>query len=58
MTMKEKEAREVRNNGNQLSCPVCYGTRFWTRRTLLNTPGVTFFGFDRLNKTAKKLHLR
>jgi len=51
--MKKKEIHEVQIKGNKLTCPVCDGTHFWTRRTLLNTPGVTFLGFDWLNKTAK-----
>lgn len=51
--MKNKEAKEVEIKGNKLSCPVCGHSEFWTRKTLLNTPGVTFFGFDWMNKTSK-----
>ena len=51
--MKKNEAKEVYVKGSQLECPVCKGTRFWERSTLLNTPGFTFLNFDWLNKSAK-----
>jgi len=51
--VKDKKARGIHIDGKQLTCPVCEGTQFWTRRTLLNTAGVSFLGFDFLNKTAK-----
>lgn len=50
--MRNKEPQEVKIKGNTLICPVCGGTHYRTRRTLLNTPGVSFLGFDWLNKTA------
>lgn len=48
-----KEAREVEVRGKQLVCPVCGETKFWERRTLMNTAGATFFGFDWANKEAQ-----
>jgi rubrerythrin len=39
--------------GNPLECPVCKHDRFWTRKTLLNTAGATFWGFDWANRQAR-----
>jgi DNA-directed RNA polymerase subunit RPC12/RpoP len=39
--------------GHQLKCPICGFDRFWTRRTLMNTPGLTFLGFEWANKQAE-----
>lgn len=38
-----------------VACPVCGHTRFWTRRSLMNTPGLTFFDLDWANRTARNL---
>lgn len=51
-TMKKPEYLERTVKGNRLECPVCRHKRFRTRRTLMNTPGMTFFGFDWANRTA------
>lgn len=39
--------------GHQLVCPVCAHGRFWKRRTLMNTPGLTFFGMEWANRQAE-----
>lgn len=39
--------------GHPLTCAVCGHDKFWTRKTLMNTPGVTFLGFDWANKQAE-----
>ena len=49
---KELEFKEYEVKGHNLVCPVCNHNRFWTRKTLMNTPGATFFGFDWINKEA------
>ena len=46
------EAAEYHIQGNQLVCPICKHTQFWTRTTLMNTRGATFFKFDWANKEA------
>lgn len=39
--------------GNDLRCPVCGHDTFWKRRTLMNTPGMTFFGVEWANRQAE-----
>ena len=39
-------------NGKDLQCPHCEHNRFWTRATLMNTPGITFLGLEWANKKA------
>ena len=39
-------------HGKALSCAHCGHDRFWTRGTLMNTRGITFFGLDWANKEA------
>ncbi|NBG87498.1 hypothetical protein [Isachenkonia alkalipeptolytica] len=46
------EVNQVQINGKELTCPVCDGKEFWKRRTLMNTPGASFMGFDWANKEA------
>ena len=46
------EAAECRVQGHPLKCPVCGSGKFWTRRTLMNTPGMTFLGVEWANKQA------
>lgn len=48
-----KEATTLEIMGYQLKCPVCRNEKFWTRKTLLNTPGLTFLGLDWANKEAE-----
>ncbi len=48
----EKEVKGFEIKGHKLSCPICRSTQFWTRKTLLNTKGLTFMDLDWLNKEA------
>jgi len=38
--------------GKPLTCRVCDHDKFWTRKTLMNTPGLSFFGFEWANREA------
>ncbi len=49
---KEKSYKEVSIQGNILKCQICNHYRFWHRETLMNTPGMTFFGVEWANKSA------
>lgn len=42
----------VEVGGKSLSCVVCGHERFWERRTLMNTKGASFLGFDWANTEA------
>ncbi len=48
-----KEAKVYEVMGRKLKCPICEYGKFWTRTTLMNTAGATFFGFDWANKEAQ-----
>jgi len=48
----EKEIKEFEIKGNKLTCPICRQTYFWTRKSLMNTPGMTFANFDWAEKQA------
>ncbi len=50
LAKEEVSARSV--DGHPLTCPVCDHDQFWKRQTLMNTPGMTFFGLDWANKQA------
>ncbi len=39
--------------GHPLRCTVCGHDQFWRRRTLMNTPGLTFFGVEWANRQAE-----
>jgi len=39
--------------GHPLRCPICAHGRFWKRRTLMTTPGLTFFGMEWANRQAE-----
>ena len=47
-----KEAHEYEIFGYHLVCPICKHDKFWARKTLMNTPGATFFGVEWANKQA------
>lgn len=51
--MPENNAEEVIIQGNKLSCPICKHTQFWSRETLMNTTGMSFFNLDWANRSAK-----
>ncbi len=42
----------LETDGRKLTCPACGHDAFWHRKTLMNTPAMTFFGFDWMNKNA------
>ena len=63
---KNKLLKEVKNKihegsakriirGKSLICPVCGGDEFRGRKTLMNTPGLTFVGMEWANKQADNL---
>lgn len=39
-------------NGRELKCPHCGNDTFYTRESLLNTAGMTFFKLDWMNQEA------
>lgn len=47
--MKETENTNVFINDKKIECLICKNDTFTHRKTLLNTRGMTFFGFDWLN---------
>ena len=51
-SLSHEDAGRRRVDGNDLQCPVCGHDVFWKRQTLLNTPGLTFFGVEWANKQA------
>lgn len=50
---RKKEVKEHYIAGNKLQCQICSHTQFWTRETLMNTPGMSFFNLDWANKSAQ-----
>ncbi|HUS87177.1 MAG TPA: hypothetical protein VMW76_08055 [Bacteroidales bacterium] len=48
-----KDPEEYTIKGVRLTCPVCSHSRFLTRETLMNTPGLTFLGLEWANRTAQ-----
>jgi len=46
------ESNEIIIKGKKLKCPVCDHAYFFTRTSLLNTRGLTFFNLDWANKDA------
>ncbi len=50
--MAKREGSEYEVNGHKLICPVCSKSYFWTRTTLMNTRGLTFFNLDWANVSA------
>ncbi len=53
ITHEESSKRII--NGKSLVCPVCGHDEFWKRKTLMNTPGLTFMGVEWANKQADNL---
>lgn len=49
---KQKIIGKRKLAGTILECPVCKNDEFWTQKTLMNTPGLTFNGFEWANKSA------
>jgi ribosomal protein S27AE len=50
--MASEQPGNVMIEGQQLTCPVCAGTTFSSRESLLNTRGLTLFNIDWANKAA------
>lgn len=50
LTEKTSTVRYI--DGHRLICPVCNQDKFWSRKTLMNTPGMTLFGIEWANKEA------
>lgn len=50
---KKPESKRVEINRIKLKCPVCQHDKFWERKTLMNTKGMTFFKLDWANKEAQ-----
>lgn len=51
--MKKKEVKELIVDGKKITCPICDHDLFWSRNSLLNTRGASFFNFDWLNREAE-----
>jgi C4-type Zn-finger protein len=51
--MKSKESRQYEIKGKRLTCTVCGNDHFYARETLMNTPGMTFFGVEWANRAAQ-----
>jgi hypothetical protein len=49
---EDKRIRKHEIAGVSLTCPHCEHDEFWTRTTLMNTRGASFFGWDWANKEA------
>ena len=50
---KSKEVKEhIVFKGKKLECTICGNTKFWTRKTLMNTTGMSFFNLDWANRNA------
>lgn len=52
---KQTLTGSFRAAGHKLQCPACGNDKFESRDVLLNTPAMTFFGFDWANRTATAL---
>lgn len=50
--MTKKELKTYNVLGQKLECQICKNDEFWMRETLMNTPGMTFFGVEWANKSA------
>ena len=48
----KKESAEITIKRKKLECPVCGHRKFFTRKSLLNTRGLTFFNLDFANRSA------
>jgi predicted nucleic-acid-binding Zn-ribbon protein len=49
---KRPESKERIVKRVHLECPVCHHKKFWERKTLMNTPGMTIAGIEWANKKA------
>ncbi|HSU14166.1 hypothetical protein [Longimicrobium sp.] len=51
--VKREEGTSLVVQGRQVPCPICAHDRFWTRKTLMDTRGASFFGIDWANPSAE-----
>jgi len=51
-SLEKKDSSPRSVDGHDLTCPVCQHDAFWNRKTLMNTPGMTFWGIEWANKEA------
>jgi predicted nucleic-acid-binding Zn-ribbon protein len=49
---QNNQAVEITIKDKKLECPICGHNKFYTRKSLLNTRGLTFFNLDWANKYA------
>ncbi len=49
---KDNSPRQVSVKGHKLACPVCSGTYFTYRKSMLNTRTLSFLNLDWANKNA------
>jgi len=47
-----KNPEEVTVDGKTLTCQICGGSKFYTRKSQLNTAGMSLLNLDWLNKDA------
>lgn len=48
---KEEDPQTVEVKGNEIKCPICNNSYFWTRQAQLNTAVATFFKLVWANKS-------
>lgn len=53
VNLSNEKANFYSVDGHQLQCQICGHDQFWYRKTLMNTPGVTFLGMEWANKQAE-----
>ena len=49
---ESEEGTTLEVEGKTVPCPICGHDRFWTRKTLMDTRGASFFGVDWANPSA------
>ena len=47
-----EEGTTLAVEGKSIPCPICGHDRFWTRKTLMDTRGASFFGLDWASSSA------
>ncbi len=49
---EESDETELIVNGKRIHCPICDHNKFWSRETLMNSRGATFFQLEWANRAA------
>ena len=49
---RSEQGTRLEVEGKSIPCPICGHDRFWTRKTLMNTRGASFFDLDWANASA------